>query len=104
MQENFQPLSWDKLKLALTKLTNNKAPGLNKLPPNSFKSLNNGNLTHLLDFFNKYWIEETDPDECNKVPIMPVPKSGDLSDPKKWNGVTLKHIGENIFSSILCGR
>ena len=35
---------------------------------------------------------------------MPVPKSGDLSDPKKWRGVTLMDIGSKVFSSILCAR
>ena len=57
MQEIDQPISWDELKAKVKFLTNNKAPGLNKLPPNSFKALNDGNLTHILDFFNKYWIE-----------------------------------------------
>ena len=57
MQKIVQPLSWDKLKSAVTKLTNDKVPGLNKVPTNAFKALNNDNLTHLLDFFNKYWLK-----------------------------------------------
>ena len=57
MQKKFQPLSWDKLKSSVTKLTNDKVPGLNKVPKNAFKALNNDNLTHLLDFFNKYWLK-----------------------------------------------
>ena len=56
-QEIYQPISWDELKAAVTNLTNDKAPGLNKLPHNAFKALNNDNLTHLLDFFNKYWLK-----------------------------------------------
>ena len=36
--------------------------------------------------------------------MVPVPKSGDLSDPNKWRGVTLMDIGSKIFSSILCTR
>ena len=35
---------------------------------------------------------------------MPVPKSGNLSDPNKWRGVTLMDIGSKTFSSILCTR
>ena len=35
---------------------------------------------------------------------MPVPKSGDLSDPNKWRGVTLMDIGSKFFSSIMCTR
>ena len=58
-ERSFQPLSWDKLNSAVTNLTNDKAPGLNKVQPNDFKALNDDNLTHLIDFFNKYWQEET---------------------------------------------
>ena len=36
--------------------------------------------------------------------LVPVPKSGDLSDPNKWRGVNLMDIGSKIFSSLLCKR
>ena len=51
IQEIYQPISWDELKAEVKILTNNKVPVLNKLPPNSFKSLNNDKLTCLIDFF-----------------------------------------------------
>ena len=47
--------------------------------------------------------EETDFDEWHEGQIVPVPKIGDLSDPKTLCGVTLMDIVANIFSSILCG-
>ena len=81
----------------MTKLTNDKAPGINKVPPNSFKAFNDDNLTHLLDLFNKYWLEETEFDGWHEGQILPVPKSGDLSDPNKWRGITLMDIGAKIF-------
>ena len=34
--------------------------------------------------------------------MVPVPKSGNLSDPNKWQGVTLMDLGSKIFSSIMC--
>ena len=86
----------------MTKLTNDKSTGLKKVPPNTFKALNDDKLTHLIDFFNKYWMEETDIDKWHEVQIVPVPKSGVLYDPNKWRGVTLVYIRANIFSSILC--
>ena len=104
MQEIYQPISWDEIKTTVTKLINDKAPGLNKVPPNAFKALNDDKLTQLLECFNKYWIEENDFDQWHKVQIAPVPKIGYLSNPKKWRGVTLMDIGEKIFSIILCGR
>ena len=53
MQEIDQPISWDKLKTEVAKLTKNKAP--NKVPPNVFKALNADNVTHLLHLSNTYW-------------------------------------------------
>ena len=104
MQEIDQPISWDKLKATVTKLTNNKAPWIKEVPPNYFKSINDNNLTDILNFFNKYWQEETYFDEWYEDQIVPLPKIGDLSDPKKCCGVTLTDIRAKIFSSILCGR
>ena len=100
MQEIDQPISWDELKPAVIKLTKNKVPGLNRVPTNNFKALNDGNLTHLLDFFNKHWMEEIDFDEWNEGQSVPVPKSGDLYDPKNISrrhphGYRRKHIQQH---------
>ena len=64
-------------------MTNNKVLGLNKIPPNDFKALNYDNLTHLLDFLNIYLMKEIDFGEWHEGQIVPVPKSGDLSDTNK---------------------
>ena len=85
MQEIDQPISWNELKMSVIKLTNNKAPWLNKVPPNAYKALNDDNLTHLLKCFNKYWQEENDFDEWREGRIMPVPKVETYLIPK--NGV-----------------
>ena len=84
MQEIYQPISWDELKAAVPKFTNNKAPGLNKVPSNSFKALNNENLTHFLDFFNKYCLVKlilvsgTKVKSCQyqKLETYTIPKNG----------------------------
>ena len=99
-----KPISWAELKTAIAKLANDKAPGLNKVPPNAFKSLSNANLAHLLTFFNQYWEGEADFAEWHEGQLVPVPKSGDLSDPNKLRGVILMDIGSKVFSSILSAR
>ena len=104
MHELNEPISWAKLKTAISKLANDKAPGLNKVPPNAFKSLSNANIAHLLTFFNQYWEGESDFSEWHEGQFVPLPKSGDLSDPNKWRGVTLMDIRSKVFSSILCSR
>ena len=103
MQEIDQPILWYELKAAVKKLTNYREQGLNKIPPNVFKPLNDDNLTHLLKISNNYLLEETDFDEWHKGQILPVPKIRNLYDPNKWRGLTLMNIGAKMFSSILCG-
>ena len=104
MQEIGQAISWDELKAAVKKLINNIALVLNKVQPNVFKALNNENLTLLLVFLNKFWMEETYFDEWHEGQIVPVPKSGDLSYPNRGSSFPMMNIVEKIFSSILCAR
>ena len=85
-------------------LANGKSPGLNDVPPDAFKALSNQNLDLLHSFFNAYWRGEIDFHELHERQVVPVPKSGDLSDPNKWRDVTLMDMGFKIFSSILCSR
>ena len=92
------------MKKAVAKLGNGKSPGLNEVPPNAFKALSEQNLSLLLDFLNTFWNEETDFDEWHEGQVIPLSKSGDLSDPNKWCGVTLMDLGLKIFSLILCTR
>ena len=40
--------------------------------------------------------------ERHEGQVVPVPKSGDLSDPNKWRGVNLMEIGAKVFSSMMC--
>ena len=80
------------------KLENNKAPGLNGVPPNSFKSLDEANISWLLIFYKQLWHSQADFDEFHEVQVVPVPKKGDIIDPNKWRGVTLMDIVNNIYS------
>ena len=74
------------------------------MPPDAFKSLTFENLATLLDHLNSFWNEEVDFEEWHEGQVVPVPKSGNLSDPNKWRGVTLMDLGSKIFSSIMCTR
>ena len=104
MLELDTPISWNELQTAVTKLSNGKSPGLNEVPPDAFKALDDDNLHIILSFFNAYWNDETDFAKWHEGQVVPVPKSGDLSDPNKWRGVTLMDMGSKLFSSILCSR
>ena len=46
MRELDLPPSWSDFTSAIMELTNNKAPGINGIPPNAFKSMKKENLRH----------------------------------------------------------
>ena len=50
-------ISWEELKQAITKISNGKSPGLNDVPPDAFKALDDQNLLTLMNFLNSSWIE-----------------------------------------------
>ena len=45
MDELDHPISWDEINKATTELANDKAPGLNGVPPNAIKALDDTNLS-----------------------------------------------------------
>ena len=98
------PIPCAELKRTVRKLANRKFPGLNDVPPDAIKALDDTNLLTLLDFFNSYWDKEIGFSKWHGGQIVLVPKSGDLSDLNKWRVITLIDLGSKIFSSILCTR
>ena len=104
MDKPYQPISWDDIKKSTTKLANDKAPGLNGVPPNTFKALYDTNLSWLLLFYNQFWNSQADLDECHEGQVVPVTKKGDTTNPNKWRGVNLMFIVNKIYSSIMCGQ
>ena len=85
-------------------MTNEKSTGLNGVPPNAFKSTSEENLCHHFNFITEFWEEKVYFEEWHEGQVVPVTKSGDLSDPNKWRGVNLVDIGSKVFSSLICKR
>ena len=104
MKELDSPPEWAEFIIAVVELTNDNIPGLNGVPPNAFKAMMAENLLHLFDFILEFWEDRLDFVECHEGQDVPVPKSGDLSDPNKWSGVNLMDIGAKVFSRMMCKR
>ena len=102
MDELDQPISWDYINKSTTNYV--KSPGLNDVPSNAFKALDDANLSWILLFYNQFWHNQADFDECYEGQVVHVPKKGDTTDPNKWIGFTLMDSGNNIYSSIICGQ
>ena len=60
------------------------------------------NLLHLFNFIIEFWEDRIDFTEWQKGQVVPVPKSGDLSNPNKWRWLNLMDIGYKVFSSMMC--
>ena len=65
MEELDHPISWDDIKTSTTKLSNNKAPVLNGVPPNAFKALNDVNLSWILLSYNQFYHGQDGFGECH---------------------------------------
>ena len=70
-------------KRAVTKLKTHKAPSLNEVPPDVFKSMNDKCLEHVLTYLNTFRDQKADFESWHRSQLIPVPMPGDLSDPSK---------------------
>ena len=63
MEKLDQSISWDEVKKSTTKLANDKAPGLNGVPHNAFKAIDDANFSWILLFYNQFCHSQADFDE-----------------------------------------
>ncbi len=62
------------------------------------------NLQHVYKHVNNFFLGTADYKQWHRNQCVPVPKSGNLSDPNKWRGVMLMDVCYKIFSSVMNGR
>jgi hypothetical protein len=83
------PITFREVKAAINKLKKGKSPGLNGIPPEALKAMNDTPRgivhKHVSDFFKG----KVDHKGWHKSQCIPVPKKRDLSDPNKWQGIML---------------
>ena len=76
-------ITFQEVKRAINKLKKGKAPGLNGIPPEALKAMDDTSRRiihkHVSDFFEG----KTDHEEWRTSQCVPVPKKGNLSDPNK---------------------
>ena len=98
------PITFREVKTAINKLKKGKSPGLNGIPREALKAMNDTPRRivhkHVSDFFEG----KTDHAGWHRSQCIPVPKKGDLSDPNKWRGIMLMDICSKVFSSVLNTR
>ena len=76
-------------------------PSINGMPPEAFKAMDKDCGRYVFDFINGFWNDRAYFESWHKNQCVPVTKSGDLSDPKKWQEVMLMDVMSKIFSCVI---
>jgi hypothetical protein len=98
-------ISWEEFTKAVWKLVKNaKAPGLTGVLPEVFKAMSTANLWHVHKHVNDLFLSDMDHEQWHHSQCVPVPKSGDFSNPNKWRGVKLMEVCSKDFSSVMNDR
>jgi hypothetical protein len=61
------------------------------------------NLRHVYKHANDFFLGTADYEQWHRSQCVPVPKSGNLSDPNKWRGAMLMDVCSKLFSSVMNG-
>ena len=85
----------------LRKIKNRKAPGLDEIPPEVWKTRKFDNI--LLQYCNAIHNQNII-DRWTKGCILPFAKKGDLGIAKNYQGITLTSITTKIFNTLLLNR
>ena len=79
-----------------------KAAGPDNIPPEVFKFCDFDEIC--LDFCNKALLENDKPDLWSFLNIIPVPKSGDLTNTNNYRGISLICIIAKIYNRLILNR
>ncbi len=92
------------LKGAVDKLKNNKAPGIDAIPCEFFKFLNNDVLILILGVINRLFCGEDFPDNFLESIIFPLHKKGDLAVVSNFRGISFFTSFYKIYTQMLLAR
>jgi hypothetical protein len=98
------PLPFEEVNTAINKLKNGRSPGLNRIPSEAYKAMNVATQRRVHGYVTVFFEGDADYEGWHASQCVPVPKSGNLSDPNKWHGVMLMDVCSKIFSSIMNGH
>lgn len=108
LDEMDVPPSDLEIKAVIRKMKNGKASGESGIAPEQIKALLDGSETasYLFKATRNWWCSEgrETPKEWLVGRLKVLPKSGDLSNPGRWRGITLLEVFSKMVASILCNR
>ena len=92
----------DEFRRVKSSLKLGKAAGPDELPPEVYKSCDFDEIC--LDFCNRALLENDKPDMWSYMNIIPVPKSGDLSNTNNYRGISLICIIAKMYNRLILNR
>ena len=99
---NDEPFTLDEFRKVKSSLKTGKAAGPDGIPPEVFKLCDFDETC--LEFCNKALMENDKPDLWSFMNIVPVPKSGDLSNTNNYRGISLICIIAKIYNRMILNR
>ena len=98
------PITFKEVDRAIKKLKSGKASGLNGIPPEAFKAMNRECRERVHKYISDFYEGKCDYEGWHLSQCVPVPKSGDLSNPNKLRGVMLMDVCSKLLSTIMNER
>lgn len=98
---NTDDFTLDELRCCIKSLKNNKACGLDDIPAEVWKAQILDQ--ELLGFCNKT-LNGDKPEIWSASGIIPIPKTGDLSDPANYRGISLTPIAAKVYNTLILNR
>ena len=95
-------LTIDEFRKVKSTLKLGKAAGPDEIPPEVYKSCDFDEIC--LDFCNRALLENDKPDMWSYMNIIPVPKSGDLSNTNNYRGISLICIIAKLYNRLILNR
>ena len=92
----------NELRKAKKCLKDGKQSGPDDIPPEVWKYCDLDDI--LLDFANSLLNKSEKPDQWSEIDLIPVPKSGDLSDTSNYRGISLAAIAAKLTNKMILNR
>ena len=104
IQELDAPIREEEVKLAITKLSSGKAPGLDETPGDYLKLASLQILPFLTELFRVLYEQQYFPRSWSQSIIIPLHKAGDRSSSDSYRGISLLSAISKVFTSVLTNR
>ena len=96
------PFTLDEFRKVKSSIKIGKAAGPDEIPPDVYRSCDFDEIC--LDFCNRALMENDKPDLWSYMNIVPVPKSGDLTNTNNYRGISLICIIAKIYNRLILNR